>query len=586
MPGAEAPGDADRDADADADADQLIAGRFEVGDLLGTGSSSAVYRAVDRDGTRVALKVLHPHLAVSAAAREAFLAEARIADGLAADTVARVIGWGAAGAPQPLAWMATEFVEGTTLAERVDREGALPVAVALDVADDVLAALEAVHERGVAHRDLAPGNVIVREQEGRTRARLVDFGLAGPLGTAATEHGPLAAAAPAAGAPRIVGSVHFLSPEQARGQAVGVSGDLYGVGALLYVMLTGEPPFARRDAADVLQAHVSAPPPAPSGRRRGVPRALDRLVVRALAKRPEGRFADAAEMRRELAAVRADRVGDARTRILAPAGAAGPGGVAGGATGPGGAERRAPWQPGDPRPWETAPAGAARAVAPASARRRAAGAWTLVGVVGVFGLAGVVAAFATTGADVPAGPDTVATAGPAPEPSAPVATPAAPDGTVPSGVPSALEARAVPPVEGLTLAEASAAIQRAGLVVWGSRLADSVRAEGAVLRTEPEAGTSLAAGAEVVLIVASGSNAVPGVAGMATGDAIAAVQNAGFEPVLLTRADLYAPAGTVLGSQPGETTVLRLGTRVTVLVAAEAPAPSSTPTPPAPTPTP
>ncbi|WP_291037602.1 PASTA domain-containing protein [Herbiconiux sp.] len=309
----------------------LISGRYRLVELLGTGGSASVFRALDTEtGGAVALKILHPHLSRSDAARTAFFREARAAEPLRHPNIVRVLGMGVhetGGDPQ--AWIALEHAAGTTLAEEVERDGPLTLTDALALADGVLSALDHAHAAGLAHRDVSPSNIIIaRDRRGALRpsgVRLVDFGLADaagrpavgrdllrtpdPVAAIAPDSAPEAALTPATepppdAAPGVLGNVNYLSPEQARGDPVDGRGDLYQLGAVLHLALVGTPPFVRADARSTMLAHLQAPPPVISVVRPGTPRAVDRLVVRALLKDPTTRFQSAAEMQ---VAVRAAR---------------------------------------------------------------------------------------------------------------------------------------------------------------------------------------------------------------------------------------------------------------------------------------
>jgi serine/threonine-protein kinase len=312
------PGESGRDRSG------LISGRYRLGELLGSGGSASVFTAVDvATGEAVALKILHPHLSRSPAARDAFFVEARAAERLLHPNIVRVLGVGVHrvgedpgaadpadpadplepaaddSAGEPRAWIALELAPGTTLAEEVERVGRLPLAEAVAVAEGVLAALEFAHGAGLIHRDVSPTNVVLaRDPRGRLRpsgVRLLDFGLADAAGRAAV--GADVLRTPGASAPAgVLGNANYVSPEHARGLPVDERGDIYQLGATLYFALIGRPPFVRDSTAATLAAHLEAPPPVPSVDRPGVFRALDRIVVKALLKDPTQRYASAAEM--------------------------------------------------------------------------------------------------------------------------------------------------------------------------------------------------------------------------------------------------------------------------------------------------
>lgn len=292
----------DRTADLPGD---LLGGRFRLGDLLGVGGSASVFEAVDVDDPAsgpVAVKLLHPHLCDSPEARADFLREAEVARTVRHENLTRVHAAGvheAAGVWTP--WLAVELVAGGSVAERVRERGPLDVLESVAVTRGVLAALGALHAAGYVHRDVTPGNVLLAGPRSAAPVggvltaadvRLADFGTADASGRVAL--------ARAGGG--VVGTAAFISPEQAAGLPVRAAADLYQAGALLYFMLTGQPPFPRATPAQVVDAHLSAPPPVPSALARDA-RPLDRIVTRAMTKTPARRFRDAEEFSVALAEV-------------------------------------------------------------------------------------------------------------------------------------------------------------------------------------------------------------------------------------------------------------------------------------------
>lgn len=288
-----------------SDAVRLISGRYRLGELLGTGGSASVFAAVDADdGSPVALKILHPHLSDRPAARDAFLAEARRAEPLRHPNIVGVRGVGVdETGDAPLAWIALERAAGSSLSEHVAAHGPLPPDQAAVMIDGILRGLEAAHEIDLIHRDVSPANVMVApDARGVLQidgVRLLDFGLADAAGKAALGTDDLLSIE-ATGRAGVLGNVNYMSPEQVRGEAVDARGDVYQAGAVLYFALTARPPFARETTGQTMRAHLAAPPPVPSVTDRRIPRVLDRVVVRAMLKDPADRFASAREMRAAL----------------------------------------------------------------------------------------------------------------------------------------------------------------------------------------------------------------------------------------------------------------------------------------------
>jgi serine/threonine-protein kinase len=562
--------------------DGLIADRFRLEGLLGTGGSASVFEALDTaTGEIVAVKLLHPHLAASAPLQEAFLAEAARAQKLRHPGLAAIRGVGVHDdGTGPIVWIAQDLAPGMTLGEHVRRSGPLSPAHAIAMADSVLDALSAAHAIGLVHRDVSPGNVMIDIQGGAlVSTRLLDFGLADAPGRAARGGDVLLSSAPALES-GVVANTRYASPEQLRGEPVSASGDLYQVGGTLYFALTGSPPYRHASSDELVRAHVHAPPPVPSVVARSVPPELDRIVVRAMLKDPADRFADAAAMRAALGAVplAAVPLGAAPTAPTANAFPKAPTRAATAAVAIHGAEPSGPGAtrllPLDP----TTPADDDDSTAPVSI---GSGAWGWFLGVAALVLAALVVGPALFGslAGRPA-PTISASAVAAPSTLPPVAT------TTPSSTPAA--AAVAVPVFG-TLTEARAALAAAGLLVGDVQAVPSPSPGETVLSADPERGTFVRPGSSVALRIASGQNAIPSVEGMARDAAFAALQAAGFLPSELGVSVPGASGGIAVTTRPAPGSTLAVGSPVTVLVTIEAastPAPSPSATGAAPTPSP
>ncbi|SDP13075.1 serine/threonine protein kinase [Microbacterium testaceum StLB037] len=540
------------------DAGGLVAGRFRVEGLLGTGGTASVFRARDEvTGQTVAVKLLHPHLSQSDTVREAFLREGRRTAHVSHPTIVAVVDMGTFREHGiPIAWIAQQIVEGVTLAEHVRATGPLSAVHAAAVAGDILDALGAAHAVGLVHRDVSPANVLVHVVDnGLPRSTLLDFGLADAAGE--TAHGDdvlRSSVSPVTAG--VVGNAEFASPEQLSGQPVGPRGDLYQVGGMLYFALTGRAPFTGSDRSAVIRAHLHAPPPVPSVAVRSVPGALDRVVVRSMLKEPADRFADAAEMR---AAV-LEAVTPARVRV-----------------------------PGDDEVSSTrvlaaAPlgAGSAPAPAPVDESTRHGPRWGAIAAI-VLLLAGTAAAvplMANAGRAAPAAEPSAAAS--APVPTATTTSTPQPTASDP-GTPAPIATALVPAFGSLD--DTRLALAAAGFVVGDITERDAPQSAGTVLSSDPAPGTAVARGSAVRLVVASGSNLVPNVVGMDAAAAASSMRAAGFVPAQTTVAS-DRPMGTVVGVEPAAGSAARLGSAVTILVAAARatptpapPSPSSTPTP-------
>ncbi len=249
-------------------------------------------------GREVAVKVLSPEATSNVTHARRFLREVRAASALKSRHIVTIHDFGQT--EDGLLYLVMERVDGAPLTDLVEAEAPLPVSQAVALVDQMLVGLEAAHATGVVHRDLKPDNVLLSElgeveasaSAASHHVTLVDFGIAGVAGregTALTLTG------------QVCGTPDYIAPERALGKVGDHRVDLYAVGVILYEMLAGERPFKGRSAVQVMSQHVNeAAPPLT-----GVPPALQALVSRALAKRPEDRHSDAAAMRAALQALEA-----------------------------------------------------------------------------------------------------------------------------------------------------------------------------------------------------------------------------------------------------------------------------------------
>ena len=271
---------------------RIVGARFAIGDKIGEGAMGTVYEAEDlSDGRTVAVKVLSVTRRGHPALEERMHREARAAAAVRHPNIVRIITVGVVPETDPTApgttYIVMERLRGESLEDLIVRTGPLTVPLAVSIAADILAGLDAAHVRGVVHRDLKPGNVF-RTQEGVVK--LFDFGLSVRYGT----HGFSLSLTPEG---TVCGSPPYMAPEQALGEEpIDGRADQYAAGAVLHEMLTGRPPFEGDNPMEVLARVVREPPPRIRARRRDVPAALEALVLRALAKARGDRFPSAAAM--------------------------------------------------------------------------------------------------------------------------------------------------------------------------------------------------------------------------------------------------------------------------------------------------
>ena len=279
-----------------ADVPAEIAGRYRVKRFLGQGGRKRVYLSEDTaSGTEVAVALFDTEgvgASIQARARREAEAMRKLGDHPQVVTVLDI------GEEDGNPFIVSRYMPGGDVDGMLAAAGGrLEVERATEIAADVTRALEHAHSRGVVHRDLKPANVWI-DDDGR--ARLGDFGLATTEARARVSGGTL------------VGTVAYLPPEQAVGEAGGPKSDLYSLGALFYEMLSGQPPFPGDDAVSIISQHLHADPVPPSRHNAQVPAALDRVVLRLLAKRPEDRPSNATEAREEMLAALSEQAEEAK----------------------------------------------------------------------------------------------------------------------------------------------------------------------------------------------------------------------------------------------------------------------------------
>ena len=275
---------------------KIIAGRYELGELIGRGGMAEVYSGVDtRLGRTVAIKLLKADLAADSSFEIRFRQEAQASARMAHPTIVRVYDAGdeitldSNGVERHLPYIVMELVRGEVLRE-ILRSRKLTQQEAIAYATGVLTALEFSHAAGVVHRDIKPANVMITDSNA---VKVMDFGIARAVSDSS---------ATLAHTNGIVGTAQYFSPEQARGETVDLRSDLYSTGVLLYEMLTGRPPFTGETAVSVAYQHVSEVAPTPSTINPNISSAIDSVVMKALAKDRVARFQSASEFRTALIA--------------------------------------------------------------------------------------------------------------------------------------------------------------------------------------------------------------------------------------------------------------------------------------------
>ncbi|MEA2313874.1 MAG: eukaryotic-like serine/threonine-protein kinase [Solirubrobacteraceae bacterium] len=479
----------------------IIDGRYRVLSRLGSGGMADVYLAQDQLlGRQVAVKVLHHHFAADQEFVERFRREASSA---AALSHPNIVGIFDRGEWDGTYYIAMEYVAGRSLKSIVRENGPLAPAAAIDVVEQILRAAQFAHRRGVIHRDLKPHNVIL-DDDGR--ARVTDFGIARAGASDMTLTGS------------IMGTAQYLSPEQAQGFSVTSTSDIYSVGVILYELLTGVVPFEGETAVAIAFKQVSAAPRPPSELNPAIAPSLDAVVLRALAKDPAARYADAGEL---IAALEHER------KAL-PAFSGAP--VAVGASGSGAQDTASGLAGG---PLLLAPAehfGEEYGPPPQRDRRRRR--LLLIGAALAVVLLAVLALLLLMSST-----------------------------------------RTVPDVRGQSEQAATTALTRAGFTPVASQSVSTSVAKGLVISETPRAGSAAKKGARVQIVVSSGpaSASLANVEGLTAAAAIARLRSAGFKPTTRSEASATVAASRVIGTTPPAGTEVVVGSPVTIRVSSGPP---------------
>ncbi|MGC5051357.1 Stk1 family PASTA domain-containing Ser/Thr kinase [Micromonospora sp. DT48] len=486
---------------------RLLGGRYQVGELLGYGGMAEVHRGRDlRLGRDVAIKMLRADLARDATFQMRFRREAQNAASLNHPAIVAVYDTGEEQAPtgETLPFIVMEFVNGRTLKEVLGAEGRLQPRRALEISADICAALDFSHRHGIIHRDIKPGNVMLTQTG---QVKVMDFGIARALASGATTMTQTSA---------VIGTAQYLSPEQARGEAVDARSDVYAAGCVLFELICGHPPFVGDSPVSVAYQHVREAPPTPSDLNPDVNPAVDAIVLKALSKNPLNRYQSAGEMRADLLRAAAGRpvmatpvMREDETVAMAAAGRPGypPAGAA--------QTRQIPARVGDPR-------------------QRKASSWLIAtfAALGVLAVIALVAALLLNQRDTP-------------------------------------QNAAVPTVTGLSQADAFAQIQQAGFVpARGEPEFSSDCKEGTVTRQSPAAGERVAPNSTVTVNICGGKPEVtipPGLVGSTRESAETQLENLNLK-VEIQEKNSAERAGQVLDVSPPSGEKVAEGTKVILTI--------------------
>jgi serine/threonine-protein kinase len=533
----------------DLPAGTMVDDRYRIVTRLGSGGMADVYCAEDTQlGRRIALKLLHARFAEDEEFVERFRREASHAAGLQHQHVVSVYD---RGEWDGTSYIAMEFVDGRTLKQLIRADAPMEPLRAIDLALQVLRAARFAHRRGVIHRDLKPHNVIV-EPGPPEHAKVTDFGIARAGASDMTQTGS------------IMGTAQYLSPEQAQGHAVTPQSDLYSIGICLYEMLTGRLPFDGESAVTIALKQVNEAPVPPSHYNAAVPAPLEDAVLRALAKEPGERFADAdafmaalEDARAQIVAGSAPPAQDTATLLAVPEPPLPAPAIVPAAPVSEVHEVQAlPPDDGGPRwPWAlllllllagaivaalflTGAIGAQKVRVPNVVRTQS------VAAAAVLHRAGLEVSIDKVASDKPRG----IVIGQDPAPGTRVKEGTEVNLSVSDGPGTAQ----VPVVDGLTRRAARKRLSRAGFEVGERRRTSTSVAEDHVIRTQPAGGTPIEIGSRVTIFVSTGPPLVdvPQVTGRSLDEARAALDDAGLRATTTDQETLDADPGTVLAQDP------------------------------------
>lgn len=266
---------------------KLLGNRYEILEQLGGGGMAIIYKGRDTFLNRlVTIKILRPEFTCDEEFVKRFRREAQAIASLSHPNIVSIYD---VGREDEIHYLVMEYVEGDNLKNLIRAEGTLPPERAVEIARQVSEALQHAHENNIVHRDVKPQNILITKGG---RAKLTDFGIARE-----------ASAATLTQTDTIVGSVHYLSPEQARGETAGPRSDIYSLGVVLFEMVTGKLPFQGDTPIGVALKHIQEEPPRPTSLNPAVSPALEKVILRAMAKLPADRYATARDMAADLAAL-------------------------------------------------------------------------------------------------------------------------------------------------------------------------------------------------------------------------------------------------------------------------------------------
>lgn len=577
-------------------------GRYEIRSLIGRGGMAEVHQAYDTLLSRVvAIKMLRIDLAKDSVFLTRFRREALASASLNHENIVQVYDTGEQVVTTPegtevhVPYIVMELVEGHTVHQLLTDGQPVPINEAVEIMTGVLNALEYSHKRGLVHRDIKPGNVMITNTG---KIKVMDFGIARAL----EDSGQTMTSTDA-----VVGTAQYLSPEQARGETVDTRSDLYSCGCMLFELLTGRAPFKGDSAVSVAYQHVAEMPPLPSSIASDISPELDRMVMKSLAKLPEERYQDAASMRSDM--VRAAAGAEISAPMLPPLPVSTP---TEGFMQPQASYPPAQWS----QVLEEDPDQEEEDEEAARKKKRKKIIWAVV--IGILVAAALIAAvwwliasgknqepeqvtipkeiigmsaieaqrtLEDLGLTMEQGPavasdevDKGKVAKTDPDPG----TEVDPGSTVTIHLSSGAAEITVPDVSGQTQDAARKTLEDAGLRVGSVKYEDDAKtAAERVIRTTPEAGSSANKDDEVILVLSSGYVSIDSaqVVGKSQQEGLRYLAGLGLQTNTVTQETSQAPNGQIISVEPSGR--VKNGTSVTVKVAKTPPQQSSAPSQPA-----
>jgi len=546
--------------------DRIYGRRYRATEKIGSGGMAEVFKAVDEVlGRTVAVKVMHPRYAVDPTFAARFRQEAQAAANLQSPYIVNIYDWGQDGETY---YIVMEYVRGTDLKSIIQQKGALDSRRVAEIGAQVCSALSVAHGYDVIHRDIKPHNIMVTPDGS---VKVMDFGIARAGNTTMTQTGS------------VLGTAHYVSPEQAQGRVLTAGSDLYSLGIVLFEAATGRLPFDADTPVAVALKQVNEAAPLPRQLNPGIDSNLESVIVNAMAKDPATRYKTADEMRRDLL-----RVVQGREVAAAAAAAA--------ATAVMPADHTAVMAPVSSDPYAESPRNAGGSRVPAR-RKRPVWPWILLAVLLIAGGLGVAWAMGLLGSQGVPVPDLAGKTQPEAElliteagfkvgevteqPSAeiekglimsqsPIANATAEKESAVSFVlssgPNIVE---VPEIVGLPEDEAVALITQAGLTPQPQPNEFSAEIEaGNVISQSPDPGAEANEGSPVQYVVSRGveTGAVPDVVGKKRATAETNLSDAGFKVDVAEQFDSKVASGLVISQNPSKGIVVAKGSTVRIVV--------------------